>query len=119
MLPTRWTIAWFRSVDAYRQRQVACTVNTRRPFWIRRPHCKHPFRSRRRRLPSSEENEPSGELIQTVTVPAKDEAGLGSATNVAIEPGTTEAYITVSGTDGGFLYSFRALGKGIRQSNGG
>jgi hypothetical protein len=28
-------------------------------------------------------------------------------------------YMTVSGSDGGFVYSFEALGAGIRQSNGG
>jgi lactonase len=62
--------------------------------------------------------DPNGQLLQTVTLPAKT-AGLSSATNVAIKPGTTAAYATVSGTDGGFLFSFDALAKGIRQSNGG
>lgn len=62
---------------------------------------------------------PQGELLSTVTVPAEDAGGLSSATNVAIKPGTTEAYMTVSGSDGGFVYSFEAPGTGIRQSNGG
>ncbi|WP_461169525.1 SMP-30/gluconolactonase/LRE family protein [Arthrobacter sp. Z1-15] len=62
---------------------------------------------------------PEGRHIGTVSVPADDAEGLSSATNVAIKPGTTEAYLTVSGADGGFVYSFEALGTGIRQSNGG
>ena len=44
---------------------------------------------------------------------------MDTATNVAIEPGTTDAYMTVSGQDGGFVYEFEAFGEGIRQSNGG
>ncbi|WP_372352267.1 SMP-30/gluconolactonase/LRE family protein [Streptomyces sp. KL116D] len=60
-----------------------------------------------------------GERLATVEVPAKDAAGLQSATNVAITPGGRTAYLTVSGTDGGFVYRFTAPGKGIRQSNGG
>ncbi|MFI1753330.1 SMP-30/gluconolactonase/LRE family protein [Streptomyces sp. NPDC020571] len=60
-----------------------------------------------------------GERLATVTVPARAARGLESATNVAITPGGTRAYMTVSGPGGGCLYSFDALGKGIRQSNGG
>ncbi|PPS91388.1 Lactonase drp35 [Streptomyces sp. MH60] len=60
-----------------------------------------------------------GERLATVTVPARAARGLESATNVAITPGGTRAYMTVSGPSGGYLYSFDALGKGIRQSNGG
>jgi lactonase len=60
-----------------------------------------------------------GQLLTTITIRDKDEGGLSSATNIAIKPGTTEAYITVSGPDGGFLYTFNALAQGIRQSNGG
>ncbi|WP_406456270.1 SMP-30/gluconolactonase/LRE family protein [Streptomyces sp. NBC_00876] len=59
-----------------------------------------------------------GERLATVEVPARAE-GLESATNVAIEPGGTTAYMTVSGPAGGYLYTFEALAKGIRQSNGG
>ncbi|YCQ26952.1 SMP-30/gluconolactonase/LRE family protein [Arthrobacter sp. Z4-13] len=61
----------------------------------------------------------AGELVRTIDIPRADKSGLSSATNVAIKPGTTEAFVTVSGRDGGFLYSFDALAKGIRQSNGG
>ncbi|MFI7236709.1 SMP-30/gluconolactonase/LRE family protein [Streptomyces cyaneofuscatus] len=59
-----------------------------------------------------------GERLATVEVPARAE-GLDSATNVAITPGGTKAYMTVSGPGGGYLYTFDALGKGTRQSNGG
>lgn len=59
-----------------------------------------------------------GEHLATVEIPARPE-GLESATNVAITPGGTKAYMTVSGPAGGYLYTFDALGKGTRQSNGG
>jgi lactonase len=60
---------------------------------------------------------PQGEHLATVRVPDAD--GLTSATNVAIRPGTKDAVMTVSGPAGGFLYRFRALAEGTRQSNGG
>ncbi|MDR7159855.1 SMP-30/gluconolactonase/LRE family protein [Arthrobacter sp. BE255] len=59
-----------------------------------------------------------GELVSTITIPGTD-GGLSSATNIAIKPGTTDAYATVSGEAGGWLFTFNALGEGIRQSNGG
>ncbi|MFD4035154.1 SMP-30/gluconolactonase/LRE family protein [Streptomyces sp. NPDC058637] len=59
-----------------------------------------------------------GERLATVEVPARVQ-GLESATNVAITPGGTKAYMTVSGPAGGYLYAFDALAQGIRQSNGG
>ncbi|MFE6702455.1 SMP-30/gluconolactonase/LRE family protein [Streptomyces sp. NPDC057718] len=59
-----------------------------------------------------------GERLATVELPPRAE-GLESATNVAITPGGTKAYMTVSGPAGGYLYTFEALAKGIRQSNGG
>ncbi|MFC8373211.1 MULTISPECIES: SMP-30/gluconolactonase/LRE family protein [unclassified Streptomyces] len=59
-----------------------------------------------------------GERLATVEVPARAE-GLESATNVAITPGGTKAYMTVSGPAGGYLYTFDAFAEGIRQSNGG
>ncbi|MFI7350462.1 SMP-30/gluconolactonase/LRE family protein [Streptomyces sp. NPDC049936] len=62
---------------------------------------------------------PHGERLATVEVPAHAAAGLQSATNVAITPGGTRAYLTVSGPAGGYLYGFEALGRGVRQSNGG
>ncbi|CAL9356249.1 SMP-30/gluconolactonase/LRE family protein [Streptomyces sp. enrichment culture] len=60
-----------------------------------------------------------GERLATVEVPARDADGLESATNVAITPGGTRAYLTVSGLAGGYLYAFDALARGTRQSNGG
>ncbi|MFF0700037.1 SMP-30/gluconolactonase/LRE family protein [Streptomyces tendae] len=60
-----------------------------------------------------------GERLATVEVPAHAARSLESATNVAITPGGTRAYMTVSGPGGGYLYGFDALAKGIRQSNGG
>ncbi|MFD5641596.1 SMP-30/gluconolactonase/LRE family protein [Streptomyces anulatus] len=59
-----------------------------------------------------------GERLATVELPSRAE-GLESATNVAITPGGTKAYMTVSGPAGGYLYSFDALAEGTRQSNGG
>ncbi|MFE3515207.1 SMP-30/gluconolactonase/LRE family protein [Streptomyces sp. NPDC059166] len=59
-----------------------------------------------------------GERLATVEIPAGTE-GLESATNVAITPGGTKAYMTVSGPAGGYLYTFDALAEGTRQSNGG
>ena len=59
---------------------------------------------------------PTGEQLQTISV-AGD--GLDSATNIAIAPGTSDGYVTVSGPAGGYIYSFDALAEGTRQSNGG
>lgn len=61
----------------------------------------------------------AGDLVTTVRIPSGEAAGLDSATNVAIAPGTTDAYATISGADGGYLYAFEALADGITQSNGG
>ncbi|MET7294956.1 SMP-30/gluconolactonase/LRE family protein [Streptomyces griseoloalbus] len=60
-----------------------------------------------------------GERLATVEIPGRAAEGLESATNVAITPGGTRAYMTVSGPAGGYLYAFDALAEGIRQSNGG
>lgn len=60
-----------------------------------------------------------GEHLATISVPSDAAEGLDTTTNVAIAPGTTDAHMTVSGEDGGFVYTFEALAEGIRQSNGG
>ncbi|MFS8204307.1 SMP-30/gluconolactonase/LRE family protein (plasmid) [Streptomyces sp. CWNU-52B] len=61
-----------------------------------------------------------GERLARIEIPAgAAAAGLESATNVAITPGGTTAYMTVSGPAGGYLYTFDAPAEGIRQSNGG
>ncbi|RLL68667.1 SMP-30/gluconolactonase/LRE family protein [Streptomyces sp. Z26] len=62
--------------------------------------------------------DPYGKRLATVELPAGTK-GLESATNVAITPGGTRAYVTVSGPSGGYLYAFDALAEGTRQSNGG
>ncbi|GAA3962196.1 SMP-30/gluconolactonase/LRE family protein [Streptomyces marokkonensis] len=59
-----------------------------------------------------------GERLATIEIPGRT-SGLESATNVAITPGGTTAYMTVSGPAGGYLYRFDALAEGVRQSNGG
>lgn len=61
----------------------------------------------------------TGKHLATIGVPKDVGEGLDSATNIAIAPGTTEGYMTVSGADGGFVYTFDALAAGTRQSNGG
>ncbi|WP_223937400.1 SMP-30/gluconolactonase/LRE family protein [Arthrobacter sp. StoSoilB5] len=60
----------------------------------------------------------AGGHISTISIPTEGN-GLSSATNIAIAPGTTDGYVTVSGNEGGWIYTFRSLAKGIRQSNGG
>ncbi|WP_433868909.1 SMP-30/gluconolactonase/LRE family protein [Saccharopolyspora sp. CA-218241] len=61
---------------------------------------------------------PDGTHRATITVPEGD-GDFESATNIAIRPGTTDAYVTVSGPSGGYVYRFDALAEGVRQSNGG
>ncbi|OZF26129.1 SMP-30/gluconolactonase/LRE family protein [Rhodococcus sp. 14-2483-1-2] len=60
-----------------------------------------------------------GNYLTTIEIPVGDASGLDTATNIAVLPGTTTAYMTVSGDDGGYLYTFEALAQGIRQTNGG
>jgi lactonase len=62
-----------------------------------------------------------GDLLTTVVVPQSDFPVIGqtTVTNLAIKPGTTDAYVTVGGPNGGYIYHFNALAKGIAQSNGG
>jgi lactonase len=62
---------------------------------------------------------PDGTHRVRITVPARDK-GREPATSIAIRPGATEAYATVSGPAGGCVYRFEARSpKGVRQSNGG
>ncbi len=58
-----------------------------------------------------------GNLVADIVIP--EDAEMSSATNIAIQPGTTNGFITASGSAGGFLFTFDALADGIRQSNGG
>jgi lactonase len=59
-----------------------------------------------------------GDLLEVIVLP-EDAPDLDTATNIAIAPGTSDGVITVSGPDGGYLYTFEALAEGTRQSNGG
>lgn len=61
---------------------------------------------------------PHGELVSTITIPSENH-GLSSATNIAIKPGTSQAFAVVSGKAGGWIFTFDALAEGTRQSNGG
>jgi lactonase len=54
-----------------------------------------------------------GQLLTVVTFDDID------VTNLAIQPGTRDAYVTTAGEDGGYVYRFEALAEGIGQSNGG
>ncbi|WP_253662854.1 SMP-30/gluconolactonase/LRE family protein [Williamsia maris] len=60
-----------------------------------------------------------GEHLTTIEIPEADAKGLDTATNIAVIPGNTKAYMTVSGRDGGYVYTFDTLAKGLRQTNGG
>lgn len=62
---------------------------------------------------------PQGELLRTIRIRQNLGAPELSATDLAIRPGTRTAYVVVGGEAGGFVYSFKALAKGIPQSNGG
>lgn len=62
---------------------------------------------------------PAGKLLRTIKIRQDLGAPELSATNLAIKPGTRTAYVVVGGEAGGFVYTFKALAKGIPQSNGG
>lgn len=66
--------------------------------------------------PRIEVYSPVGELLRTMRI---EDEGISSTTNIAIRPGTTDAFVVASGSSGGFIYEFDALAKGARQSNGG
>lgn len=61
---------------------------------------------------------PHGELVTTSTIPTENH-NLSSATNIAIKPGTSQAFAVVNGKAGGWIFTFDALAEGTRQSNGG
>ncbi|WP_435225780.1 SMP-30/gluconolactonase/LRE family protein [Streptomyces sp. Tue6028] len=62
---------------------------------------------------------PHGALLATVVVPQTMPAPQLLTTNLVIKPGTRDGYPVVGGDNGGFVYTFRALGLGNAQSNGG
>jgi len=51
--------------------------------------------------------------IANVLIPGRDEGIHLAVTNVKFKPGTDEAYATVSGKGGGWVYKFKGLAKGI------
>jgi lactonase len=61
----------------------------------------------------------NGDLVATIVVPQNLPQPETLTTNLAIKPGTTDGYLTVGGSNGGYIYKFRALAPGIPQSNGG
>ncbi|MGW4909147.1 SMP-30/gluconolactonase/LRE family protein [Streptomyces sp. NPDC004270] len=62
---------------------------------------------------------PHGALLATIVVPQTMPAPELLTTNLVIRPGTHDGYLVVGGDNGGFVYTFRALGLGDAQSNGG
>ncbi|SFG52756.1 SMP-30/gluconolactonase/LRE family protein [Streptomyces mirabilis] len=62
---------------------------------------------------------PHGTLLATIVVPQTMPAPQLLTTNLVIKPGTHDGYLVVGGDNGGFVYTFRALGLGDAQSNGG
>ncbi len=50
--------------------------------------------------------------VAQVLIPGRDKGGLLRTTNVAFKPGTNEAYATVSGKGGAFIFTFKGLEKG-------
>jgi lactonase len=60
-----------------------------------------------------------GDLLATIRIPQTLPKPQMGTTNMAIKPGTNQGFITVGGQNGGYIYTFTALGKGIQPSNGG
>jgi lactonase len=56
---------------------------------------------------------PRGIPIANVLIPGRDEGMHLAVTNLKFKPGTDEAYATVSGRGGGWIYKFKGLSKGI------
>lgn len=54
-----------------------------------------------------------GDLIATVRMQDEFSSNPLGVTNVAIKPGTKEAFATVGADDGSYLYQFEALGDGV------
>lgn len=60
-----------------------------------------------------------GELKAEISIPQNLGKPELAATNLGIKPGTRQGYIVVGGESGGFVYRFKALGKGIPLASGG
>ncbi|MFE7282922.1 SMP-30/gluconolactonase/LRE family protein [Streptomyces noursei] len=59
----------------------------------------------------------TGDLIATILIPQQPKPE-PLVSNLVIKPGATEAYVTVGGDNGGYLYTFRALAPGLPQPGG-
>jgi lactonase len=57
---------------------------------------------------------PKGIPIANVIMPGRDEGMHLAVTNVKFKPGTDDAYATVSGKGGGWVYKFRGLAKAMK-----
>jgi lactonase len=60
-----------------------------------------------------------GKLLRIIKIPQKLPKPQLVVTNMAIKPGTRDGYALVGGQNGGYVFHFTALAKGIPQSNGG
>lgn len=56
---------------------------------------------------------PKGIPIANILIPGRDEGMHLAVTNVKFKPGTDEAYTTLSGKGGGWVYKFKGLAKGV------
>ena len=55
----------------------------------------------------------SGIPIANVLLPGRDEGKQLMSTNLALKPGTKEAYITAGGAGGATIFRFQALAEGV------
>jgi lactonase len=56
---------------------------------------------------------PKGIPVANVLIPGRDEGMHLAVTNLKFKPGTDEAYATVSGKGGGWVYKFKGLAKAV------
>jgi lactonase len=56
---------------------------------------------------------PKGIPIANVLMPGRDEGMHLLVTNLKFKPGTDEAYVTLSGKGGGWVYRFKGLAKAV------
>lgn len=56
----------------------------------------------------------AGIPVAQVLIPGRDEGKLLRVTNLAFKPGTADAYITLSGDGGAWIYTFRGLAEGLK-----
>ncbi|MBW1768437.1 MAG: SMP-30/gluconolactonase/LRE family protein [Deltaproteobacteria bacterium] len=56
----------------------------------------------------------AGIPVAQVLIPGRDEGKYLRVTNLAFKPGTADAYITLSGNGGAWVYKFRGLAEGLK-----